>query len=78
MQRRREQFEMLERPQGFGVRRQSAAAMPLLGRQQAWESGVALRFPPQSKTLSRLPKRNAKLRVSVPLRLCGNNELTNG
>jgi len=41
----------------FGVRRQSAAATPLFlgegltARPVPYESGVALRFPPQSKTL---------------------------
>jgi len=51
MQRRQEQFEMPNLPQGFGVRWQSAAATPLFERRQACESGVALRSPPQSKTL---------------------------
>ena len=76
MQRRQEQFEMPETPQGFGVRWQSAAATPLFERRQACESGMALRFPPQSKTLSRLPVRNARLSASP--RLYVENELTNG
>ena len=36
--------------ESFGLRWQSAAATPLLECQCACESGVALRFPPQSKT----------------------------
>jgi len=36
----------------FGVRWQSAAATPLSARQSASESGVALRFPPQSKAIT--------------------------
>jgi hypothetical protein len=36
--------------EGFGVRRQSAAATALLEKiNQALESGVALRLPPQSR-----------------------------
>jgi hypothetical protein len=34
----------------FGVRWQSAAATPLFDCGQSFQSGVALRFPPQSKT----------------------------
>src|SRR5437773_4112738 len=49
----------VERAQAFGVRRQSAAATPLFAGEQSEEfrfgseSGVALRFPPQSKPFSR-------------------------
>ena len=38
---------------GLGVRWQSAAATPLFARRETLESGVALRFPPQSRTLPR-------------------------
>jgi hypothetical protein len=44
------------RLQGFGVRWQGAAATPLFGR--AFESGVALRFPPQSKKRFAIETRN--------------------
>jgi hypothetical protein len=36
----------------FGVRWQSAAATPLFDRGSSFQSGVALRFPPQSKILA--------------------------
>jgi len=35
----------------FGVRWQSAAATPLFDCGQSFQSGVALRFPPQSKKI---------------------------
>jgi hypothetical protein len=35
----------------FGVRWQSAAATPLFDCEQSFQSGVALRFPPQSKKI---------------------------
>ena len=42
--------ERTQGTQSFGVRWQSAAATPLFVRRFASESGVALRFPPQSMT----------------------------
>jgi hypothetical protein len=42
--------ERTQETQSFGVRWQSTAATPLFARRFASESGVALRFPPQSKT----------------------------
>jgi hypothetical protein len=39
------------RCEDFGLRWQSAAATPLFGCGQRSESGVALRFPPQSKRI---------------------------
>jgi len=36
----------------FGLRWQSAAATPLFDCGQSFQSGVALRFPPQSKILA--------------------------
>ena len=36
----------------FGLRWQSAAATPLSDRAHTFQSGVALRFPPQSKKVS--------------------------
>jgi hypothetical protein len=38
-------------PNLFGLRWQSAAATPLFACGPSFQSGVALRFPPQSKTL---------------------------
>jgi len=46
----------------FGLRWQSAAATPLFGYGQSFQSGVALRFPPQSK------KNGVRLRRTAPLR----------
>jgi hypothetical protein len=37
--------------ENFGLRWQSAATTPLSVRQEASKSGVALRFPPQSKNV---------------------------
>lgn len=54
---------MLDR---FGVRWQSGAATPLFARPPASKSGVALRFPPQSKKW--LP-RNSRLALSVFIRV---------
>jgi hypothetical protein len=39
----------IEHREDFGVRWQSAAATPLFDCGQSFQSGVALRFPPQSK-----------------------------
>ena len=39
---------------GYGLRRQSAAATSLWVMASATESGVALRLPPQSKTIDNL------------------------
>jgi hypothetical protein len=73
MQRREEQFEMLEFPQGFGVRQSSAAFEPRL----AFESARGLA---QSKTLRVC--RNAAHKFASPrfLRLClgVKKEITNG
>jgi hypothetical protein len=50
MQKRKDiQPEQIE---DFGLRWQSAAATPLFGCGQCFQSGVALRFPPQSKTFA--------------------------
>jgi hypothetical protein len=46
----------------FGVRWQSAAATPLFDCGQSFQSGVALRFLPQSKKIW------LRLRVFAPLR----------
>ncbi len=43
--------ERKERREDFGVRWQSAAATPLFDYEQSFQSGVALRFPPQSKKI---------------------------
>ena len=40
-----------QRRQGFGLRWQSAATTPLFDFGQSFQSGVALRFPPQSKKI---------------------------
>jgi hypothetical protein len=40
---------IIVRREDFGVRWQSAAATPLFDCGQSFQSGVALRFPPQSK-----------------------------
>jgi hypothetical protein len=40
---------IFENREDFGVRWQSAAATPLFDCGQSFQSGVALRFPPQSK-----------------------------
>jgi hypothetical protein len=39
------------RAEDFGLRWQSAAATPLFDCGQSFQSGVALRFPPQSKKI---------------------------
>ena len=41
--------KILARRKDFGLRWQSAAATPLFDCEQCFQSGVALRFPPQSK-----------------------------
>jgi hypothetical protein len=46
----------------FGLRWQSTAATPLFDNGQSFQSGVALRFPPQSK------KNKVRLRRTAPLR----------
>jgi hypothetical protein len=43
--------EPTEGARGFGVLWQSEAATPLLEHRNVFQSGVALRFPPQSKAL---------------------------
>jgi hypothetical protein len=45
------QIRIIETREDFGLRWQSAAATPLFDREQSFQSGVALRFPPQSKPL---------------------------
>ena len=62
----------LARREDFGLRWQSAAATPLWSARQAWnpvargacESGVALRFPPQSKSTGLRLRRAALLAFS--------------
>jgi hypothetical protein len=44
-----QQAKILGRREDFGLRWQSAAATPLFDCGQSFQSGVALRFPPQSK-----------------------------
>jgi hypothetical protein len=70
-QRREEQFETLELPAGFGLRQPSGA----FGSRPIFESGRGL---PQSKTLRVWQCATEIVRVSASLRLCVNNELTNG
>jgi hypothetical protein len=42
---------IFENREDFGLRWQSTAATPLFDCGQSFQSGVALRFPPQSKKL---------------------------
>ena len=58
-------LRIIVRGEDFGVRWQSAAATPLFDYEPSFQSGVALRFPPQSKKIC------LRLCRAAPWRLCG-------
>ena len=55
--KRRDAENAEKRGGDFGLRWQSAAATPLFGCGRQFQSGVALRFPPQSKNIWLWPGR---------------------
>jgi hypothetical protein len=65
-------------PKRFGLRWQSEAAPPLSGCRQDCQSGVALRFPPQSKSLWLRLSLSASLCVLCVSALNPNSEVESG